>query len=46
MKRTYTFMGKTMTLNKNQRDRKSLNNIRRYIINNPTNWTEDKNYVN
>lgn len=28
------------------RDDKSLNNIRRYIINNPTKWTEDKNYVN
>jgi putative transposase len=28
------------------RDDKSLNNIRRYIINNPAKWTEDKNYVN
>jgi putative transposase len=28
------------------RDEKSLNNIRRYIINNPAKWTEDKNYVN
>ena len=28
------------------RDEKSLNNIRRYIINNPAKWSEDKNYVN
>ncbi|HEY9772000.1 MAG TPA: transposase [Coleofasciculaceae cyanobacterium] len=28
------------------RDEKSLNNIRRYIINNPAKWTKDKNYVN
>ena len=27
------------------RDEKSLNNIRRYIINNPTKWTEDRNYI-
>ena len=26
------------------RDEKSLNNIRRYIINNPAKWTEDRNY--
>jgi len=28
------------------RDDKSLNNIRRYIINNPAKWTEDRNYIN
>lgn len=28
------------------RDEKSLNNIRRYIINNPAKWAEDRNYVN
>jgi putative transposase len=28
------------------RDEKSLNNIRRYIINNPAKWTEDQNYAN
>ncbi len=28
------------------RDEKSLNNIRRYIINNPAKWTKDRNYVN
>ena len=28
------------------RDEKSLNNIRRYIINNPAKWKEDMNYVN
>ena len=27
------------------RDERSLNNIRRYIINNPTKWTEDRNYI-
>ena len=27
------------------RDEKSLNNIRRYIINNPKKWLEDQNYV-
>ena len=27
------------------RDEKSLNNIRRYIINNPQKWTEDRNYL-
>ena len=28
------------------RDEKSLNNIRRYVINNPAKWTEDENYIN
>ena len=28
------------------RDDRSLNNIRRYIINNPAKWSEDKNYKN
>lgn len=28
------------------RNEKSLNNIRRYIINNPAKWTEDRNYIN
>ena len=28
------------------RDEQSLNNIRRYIINNPAKWSEDRNYVN
>ena len=28
------------------RDKKSLNNICRYIINNPAKWSEDKNYIN
>ena len=27
------------------REEKSLNNIRRYIINNPQKWTEDRNYL-
>ena len=27
------------------RDEKSLNNIRRYIVDNPAKWTEDRNYV-
>lgn len=27
------------------RDERSLDNIRRYIINNPTKWTEDRNYI-
>lgn len=27
------------------RDEKSLDNIRRYIVNNPKKWTEDRNYV-
>ena len=28
------------------RNERSLNNIRRYIINNPANWSEDRNYIN
>ena len=28
------------------RDEKSLNNIRRYIIDNPAKWIKDRNYVN
>jgi REP element-mobilizing transposase RayT len=27
------------------RDERALNNIRKYIINNPAKWSEDKNYV-
>lgn len=27
------------------RDRKALNNISRYIINNPAKWSQDKNFV-
>ena len=28
------------------RDKRALNNIRRYIINNPVKWQQDRNYVN